>query len=292
MGLFQCVYRWYYIKRYSLKGAIQYGNRERVEKLLKLYVEKGVLYEKLVREQPISVGLKQATPLMVAYLYGEGKIVDILIRHGSYLTEAQAVALLKLCHEDRFYYYPKLLLRLLQHSNLQNEELLIYACLLKNYELAEDLLMRGIDPNCPTGQINLQTTPLAIAAESNDCFLLNLLLRHHAKPSYKVLIAACLHQRPSPKFVASLLKGSTLSADIYLNDKRKYLFHYLLHSYKDNHSAQLLEIASIMLERNVVYYYLIPKYHKEIFAACRSDELKQHFLATLREFYPNLVQHY
>lgn len=288
VGVFARVYRWYYTRRYSLKSAIRCGNMRRLQKLLRYYVEQGVVWKRVREEWKVGSPVKVATPLMMAYLYGEGEMVQELIRHGASLREEDATALMKLCVEDSSYYYPQLLKKVLIHSPLMNEELLIYACMLRHYDVIEDLLQRGLSGDCKMGSIHLSTNPMTISAELGDDYMLSILLRYGVKPNYRALVVACMRREWNVEYVRMLLKYSALSPDVYLNHKNMYLLQYVL----ERDDSKRNEMVRILLERGAQYFYLLPKHHRCIFAACTSATLRIDFYNTLQQHHPCLLPQY
>lgn len=281
------VQRWVYMRRNSMRSAIQCGSLATLEKLLRVYANAGVLRERLAEAHWVGHPLPRATALQLAYLYGESEMVSVLVHRGASLTEDQAHALLKLCFEDRFYYYPRLLARVLSHSELRGEDLLIYACHLQNYPLVEDLLSRGISPDCPTGALQLKTTPMLIAAEQGDVRLLRLLLQRRARATYSALLRVCTGPLDA-MFVEILLHDGRLGPDVYMNDRRMYLFQYVL----EREHPNKLAVARVLLEAGVVYFYLIPKFHRIIWEVCATEELRAEFLRTVLQYYPEVLRHY
>lgn len=288
VSLCKRLYRWVYLRRNGLRKAIQHGDLPKLQRLLRMYAVAGDLRARLAEAHWVGHPLPRATALQLAYLYGEAHMVDALLERGAALTEDEAHALLKLCFEDRFYYYPKLLRRVLAHSELRGEDLLIYASHLQNYALVEDLLVRGISPDCPTGALQLHTTPLLVAADRADLRLLRILLRHGARPRYSALIRACSGPELCPLFVETLLHAGRLGPDVYLNDRQCYLLQFLL----EREHPNKLAAARVLLEAGVVYFYLIPKLHRTIWEACVTAELRADFLRTVRQYYPEVLRHY
>lgn len=287
MPICKRLYRWIYMRRNGLRSAIQHGDLQKVEQLLRMYANSGKLREKLSELHWVGHPLPEVTALQLAYLYGESDMVSALIERGASLTEDHACALLKLCFEDRFYYYPRLLARVMSHSEIRGEDLLIYACHLQNYPLIEDLLSRGISPDCPTGALQLRTRPLLIAAEKADLRLLRLLLQRGARPTYSALLRACTGPL-DPLFIETLLRLGRLGPDVYMNDRQQYLFEYVL----EREHPNKLAAARVLLEAGVVYFYLIPKFHKVIWEACVTEELRAAFLRTVLQYYPDMLRHY
>lgn len=281
------LYRWMYMKRNDLRTAIQHGDLPTLEKLLRMYANVGKLREKLGQMHWIGHPLSHASALQLAYLYGEANMVDALVQRGASLTEDQAHALLKLCFEDRFYYYPRLLVRVLGHCELRGEDLLIYACHLQNYPLIEDLLSRGISPDCPTGALQLKTTPMLIAAERGDMRLLRILLQRRARATYSALLRVCTTCM-DVFFVETLLHSGKLGPDVYMNDRQMYLFQYVI----EREHPNKLAVARVLLEAGVVYFYLIPKFHRIIWEACTTEELRAEFFRTMLQYYPEMLRYY